>query len=102
MPQSATIERPKIAVLANTYKHHLHTQHIIDRILDGYGFGGVFRHSPLDVVSIYVEQRGEGDLTPERAKRHRGIKIYNSVADAVTRGTGKLAVDGVVDLYAPM
>ncbi len=97
MAQNAeSSKRPKIAVLANTYKYHLHTQHIIDRILDGYGFGGVFRHSPLDVVSIYVEQRGEGDLTPERAKRYPGMKIYNSVADALTRGTGKLAVDGVV------
>jgi len=97
MAQNATpLKRPQIAVLANIYKTHLHTQHIIDRILDGYGFGGVFRHSPLDVVAIYVEQRGEGDLTPERAKRYPGMKIYNSVADALTRGTGKLAVDGVV------
>ncbi|HXJ43289.1 MAG TPA: hypothetical protein VNH18_28670, partial [Bryobacteraceae bacterium] len=97
MPQNATdSKRPQIAVLANTYKFHLHTQHIIDRILDGYGFGGVFRHSPLDVVSIYVEQRGEGDLVTERAKRYPGMKVCSSVADALTRGTGKLAVDGVV------
>jgi hypothetical protein len=97
MAQNATPEkRPKIAVLANTYKTHLHTQHIVDRILDGYGFGGVYRHSPLDVVSIFVEQRGEGDLTAQRAKQHPGMKIYSSVADALTRGTGKLAVDGVL------
>src|SRR5260370_8188186 len=97
MPQNRISEkRPRIGVLANTYKTHLHTQHIVDRILDGYGFGGVYRHSPLDVVSIYVEQRGEGDLTPERAKRHPGMKIYNSVADALTRGTGKLPGDGLV------
>ena len=83
-------------MLANTYKTRLHTQHIIDRILDGYGFGGVFRQPALDVVSIYVEQRGEGDLVSERAKRHPGMKIYTTVADALTRGTGKLAVDGVV------
>src|SRR5262249_47029580 len=74
----------------------LHTQHILDRILDGYGFGGVYHHSPLDVVSLYVEQRGEGDLSVERAKRHPRMKIYTSVAEALTRGTGKLAVDGVV------
>src|SRR5260370_1787032 len=97
MAQNATpLKRPQIAVLANIYKTHLHTQHIIDRILDGYGFGGVIYHSPLEVVSIFVEQRGEGDLVPERAKRHPGMKVYNSVADALTRGTGKLAIDGVV------
>ena len=89
-------KRPQIAVLANIYKYHLHTQHIIDRLLDGYGYGGLYRHPQLDIVSIFVEQRGDGDLVPERAKRHPKMKVYNSVADALTLGTGKLAVDGVV------
>ena len=97
MAQNPTpVKRPQIAVLANTYKAHVHTQHVIDRILDGYGFGGVYHHSPLEVVSIFVEQRGEGDLVPERAKRHPEMKVYPTVAQALTRGTGKLAVDGVV------
>jgi len=93
---TSSSKRPQIAVLANTYKTHLHTQHIVDRILDGYGFGNVFHHSPLDVVSLFVEQHGEGDLTPERAMRHPGLKVYPTIAQALTRGTGKLAVDGVV------
>ncbi len=42
-----------------------------------------------------MEQRGEGDLVPERAKRH-GIKVCDSVAEALTFGTNKLAVDGVI------
>lgn len=97
MAQNATTtKRPQIAVVANIYKTHLHTQHIIDRILEGYGWGGVFFHSPLDVVSLYVEQRGEGDLVPDRTKRHPGMKAYPTIAQALTRGTGKLAVDGVI------
>jgi hypothetical protein len=97
MAQNVTsAKRPQIAVVANIYKTHLHTQHIIDRILEGYGWGGVFYHSPLDVVSLYVEQRGEGDLVPDRTKRHPGMKAYPTIAQALTRGTGKLAVDGVI------
>jgi hypothetical protein len=97
MPQNATpAKRPQIAVLANIYKYHLHTQHIVDRILDGYGYGGVYHHPVMDVVSLFVEQRGEGDLVPERAARHPGMKVYPTIAQALTRGTGKLAVDGVV------
>ena len=97
MPQIASdAKRPRVAVLANVYKTHLHTQHIIDRVLEGYDWGGVFRHPALDVVSIYVEQRGEGDLVPERAERHPAMKVCASVADALTLGTGKLAVDGVI------
>jgi hypothetical protein len=97
MGQSATAsKRPQIAVVANIYKKHLHTQHIIDRILDGYNFGGVFHHPELDVVSIFVEQRGEGDLVPERVERHPNMKVYPTIGQALTRGTGKLAVDGVI------
>ena len=97
MTQDVTkTKRPRIAVLANIYKTHLHTQHIIDRVLDGYGFGGIFRHPQLEVVSIFVEQRGEGDLVPERAERHPEMKVYSTIAQALTCGTGKLAVDGVI------
>jgi hypothetical protein len=97
MPQNASAgKRPQIAVLANTYKTHVHTQHIVDRILDGYGYGAVFHHPTIEVVSIFVDQRGEGDLVPERAERHPEMKVYDTVAQALTRGTGKLAVDGVV------
>jgi len=93
---TSSTKRPQVAVIANIYKTHLHTQHIIDRILEGYGWGGVFYHSPLDVVSLFVEQRGEGDLVPDRTKRHAGMKAYPTIAQALTRGTGKLAVDGVI------
>jgi hypothetical protein len=88
-------KRPRIAVLGNIYKTHLHTQHIIDRVLEGYNYGAEFRKPALDVVSIYIEQRGEGDLVPERAKRHH-IRICNSVDEALTFGTDKLVVDGVI------
>jgi hypothetical protein len=88
--------RPQVAVVANIYQRRLHTQHIIDRILDGYGWGGVHHDSPLDVVSLFVEQRGEGDLVPERTKRRPGTKVYPTVAQTLTRGTGRLAVGGVI------
>jgi hypothetical protein len=50
----------------------------------------------MDVVSLYVDQRGEGDLFQERAARHPGMKICPTIEEALTLGTGKLAVDGVV------
>jgi hypothetical protein len=50
----------------------------------------------MDVVSLYVDQRGEGDLFQERAARHPGMKICPTIEGALTLGTGKLAVDGVV------
>ena len=88
--------RLRLAAVANIYKRRLHAQHIIDRFLDGYGFGGTHHRPPMDVVSLFVDQSGEGDLSTERAYRHPGMKIYPTIEQALTRGTGKLAVDGVI------
>lgn len=89
-------KRPRLAAVVTAYKKLLHPQHVVDRLLDGYGWNGTFHHPAMDVVSLYVDQRGEGDLSQERADRHPTMKIYPTIAEALTLGTGKLAVDGVV------
>jgi hypothetical protein len=88
--------RPKLAAIATTYFKYSHAQHIVDRFLDGYGWNGAHHYPPMDLVSLYVDQVGADDLSRERAVRHPGMKIYPAIADALTLGTGRLAVDGVV------
>ena len=82
--------------MVTSYKKYLHPQHVVDRFLDGYGWNGTYHRPEMDVVSLYVDQRGEGDLFQERADRHPGMKICPTIEEALTLGTGKLAVDGVV------
>jgi hypothetical protein len=50
----------------------------------------------MDVVALYVDQHPKGDLIGERARDFPSMKIYPTIAEALTRGGGKLAVDGVV------
>ena len=69
-PNGTPIKRPRLAAVVTSYKKYLHPQHVVDRFLDGYGWNGTFHHSEMDVVSLYVDQRGEGDLFQERAARH--------------------------------
>ncbi|MBI4892847.1 MAG: hypothetical protein HY821_19650 [Acidobacteria bacterium] len=88
--------RPKIAALGTTYFKHSHAQHIVDRFLDGYGWNGKHHRPAMDLVSLYVEQVGKNDLSQERAARHPELRMSKTIADALTLGTGKLAVDGVV------
>ncbi|HXJ38375.1 MAG TPA: hypothetical protein VNH18_03795 [Bryobacteraceae bacterium] len=88
--------RPKLAGVCTVYRKHSHTQHIIDRFLEGYGWNGKHHHPAMDLVSLYVDQHPKGDLTPDRAKRFPGMKVYNTIAEALTQGGSKLAVDGVV------
>ena len=50
----------------------------------------------MDLVSLYVDQVGANDLSRERGARHPDVKIYPTIAEALTLGGSKLAVDGVV------
>lgn len=97
MAQNETsAKRPKLAGIVTSYKKLLHPQHVIDRLLDGYGWDGTYHRPKMDLVSLYVDQHGEGDLFQERADRHPGMKLCATIEEALTLGTGKLAVDGVV------
>ena len=89
-------ERPKIAAVVTEYRKYSHGQHLVDRFLEGYGWNGRHHRPPMDLVSLYVDQRPEGDLSSDRAARFPAMKIYPTVADALTLGTSELAVDGVL------
>ncbi|MEZ5396375.1 MAG: hypothetical protein R2724_26725 [Bryobacterales bacterium] len=43
-----------------------------------------------------VDQVGDNDVSRDCAKRHPEMKIYPSIAEALTLGGSKLAVDGVL------
>ncbi len=88
--------RPRITAVVTEYRTNAHAQHIIDRFLWGYGWQGRHHHPPMDLVAIYVDQFGEGDLARDRARRFPSMKIYPTIAEALTLGGEKLAVDGVV------
>lgn len=92
---AAAATRKKIALIGTIVKRHSHAQHFIDRLALGYGWGGEWLTPRLDLAALYVDQFPEGDLGRSRALKYR-IPIYPSIADALTLGTDKLAVDGVV------
>jgi hypothetical protein len=94
--ETRQLRRPRIAALTTTYYKYSHSQHIIDRFLDGYGWEGRHHRPAMDVVSLYVEQVGDNDLSRERANRHPQMKIYPTIAEALTQGGSDLAVDGVL------
>ena len=93
---TATAARPKIAAICTTYFQYSHAQHIVDRFLIGYGWNGQHHRPEMDLVSLWVDQVGKGDLSRSRAQEFPAMKIYPSIAEALTLGTGKLAVDAVL------
>ena len=86
----------KLAAIVTVYRKYSHAQHIVDRFLEGYGWNGTHHHPPMELVSLYVDQTPADDLSRERASRFPRMKIYPTIAEALTQGAGKLAVDGVV------
>ena len=86
----------KLAAIVTVYRKYSHAQHIVDRFLEGYGWNGTHHYPPMELVSLYVDQTPADDLSRERASRFPHMKIYPTIAEALTQGTGKLAVDGVV------
>jgi len=66
-----------------------------ERFLAGYPREGRWHHPPLEVVSAYVDQFPEGDLSRGRAEEF-GFTIYPSIAEALRCGGERLAVDAVL------
>ena len=93
---NAAPARPKLAGVVTAYHQYSHAQHIIDRFLEGYGWDGEHHMPPMDLVSLYVDQRPKQDLSADRARRFPSMKIYPTIAETLTLGGSKLAVDGVV------
>ncbi len=90
------MDRPRIAAVATIYHPLSHAQHLVDRFLEGYGWNGRHHHPPMDLAALYVDQVRDDDLSAERAGRFPSMKIYPTVADALTQGGSDLAVDGVL------
>ena len=88
--------QPKsIAAVVTTYFHNSHADVIVSRLLEGYTLDGQGERPDLKLVSLYTDQVPANDKSQKLAARY-GFKIYPTVAEALTLGTGKLAVDGVL------
>jgi len=87
--------KKKIAVVTTTWHYRSHAWHMAERFLHGYPIDGKWHRPPFEIVSAYVDQIGDDDLSRSRAKEF-GFKIYPNIAAALRCGGDKLAVDAVL------
>ena len=92
-PQPAPLKR--LAIVTTIYRYLSHGQHMGDRFLVGYPYGGAWQRPNIKVVSLYVDQKPDGDLSGERA-REFGFTVYPTIAETLRAGGQKLAVDAVL------
>ncbi|RPI18897.1 MAG: hypothetical protein EHM65_01880 [Acidobacteriales bacterium] len=85
----------RIAIITTVYRYLSHAQHMGDRFLVGYPRDGRWHRPDTKVVSLFVDQKPEGDQSAARAKEF-GFQVYPTIAEALRCGSGKLAVDAVL------
>ena len=88
---------PKIAGVTTVYHHNSHADVLLSRMIQGKALDGDGPMPNMNLESVYVDQFPERDISRELEKNSNGeFKITKTIADALTLGTGKLAVDGVM------
>jgi hypothetical protein len=92
---NASNSRKRIAFLGTEVRTHSHAQHFLDRHAMGYTYGGKWQAPRFDIASVFIDQHPEGDLAPSRIEKYK-LNSFSSIEEALTLGTSKLAVDGVV------
>jgi hypothetical protein len=95
LADEVSVRRPRIAFLGTVVHQHSHAQHFLDRFVLGYTWGGGWQPPRLEVASVYLDQFPEDDLGHSRVARHN-LNLTSTIEEALTLGTGSLAVDGVV------
>ena len=84
-----------MAVITTEWRYHSHAWHMAERFLVGYPINGRWHRPPFDVVSAYVDQNPDNDLSRKRSAEF-GFPIFPTVAEALRCGGKELAVDAVL------
>jgi hypothetical protein len=93
--QAPDAARRRLAVVTTVWRYGSHAWHMAERFLVGYPRRGAWHRPALEVVSAYVDQKSERDLSRGRSEEF-GFPIYPSIAEALRCGGKRLAVDAVL------
>src|SRR5260370_32102244 len=85
----------RIEIITPVNRLQSHGQHIGDRFIVGYPYAGAWHKPNTKVVSLYIDQKPNGDLSGERAHEF-GFEVYPTIAEALRCGGNKLAVDAIL------
>ena len=85
----------RIAAITTSYFFRSHADDIVTRELEGYWIGEQFYAPPVSIVSLYQDQIHAADVGRKLAMAYK-VPIKKSIGEALTLGSGKLAVDGVI------
>ncbi len=94
-PRPTPMGRKPLAVLASVYRPLSHAYHIAGRFLHGYMYHGEMHVPKHYVASLYVDQKPDNDLSREIGREFK-VHVTRTIAEALTDGSGKLNVEGIL------
>jgi len=94
-PQSGGEDMLNVAFICQAYFTLSHADVIGTKFFTGFPTDDGMMKPKVKIVSMYIEQTGPRDIGTRIAKMN-GVKLYPTIADALTQGGDSLAVDGVI------
>ena len=85
----------RVAAVVTAYHRYSHADNIVTRFMEGYSVVGKSYPPPCKVASLYIDQTPDTDIGRPLAKQW-GIPVFKTIAEALTLGGDRLAVDGVL------
>ena len=85
----------RIAAIITEYRLGSHGDVIIGKYLEGFNQDERPPYPRSQIVSLFLEQLPPQDISRPLARKYK-VPMYRTVADALTLGGDKLAVDGVI------
>lgn len=91
------LRRPRVAAIFTEFRFRSHAFDFLENFLRPFLFNGKLVDPGVDVVSMYADQFPKDDMARDVSKRFN-IPLCPSIEDAMTLGTGTLAVDAVLSI----
>src|SRR5205085_6589036 len=95
LDHSLAADPPRIAGITTVFHENSHSDMIIGRLLQGHTLNGQGEFPKLILASLFIDQFPAMDTGRKLSEQHN-VPIYTSVREALTLGSDKLAVDGVL------
>ena len=94
-PRLLAAEPKKVAAIMTVYRPNSHSDVLVGKYMEGW----LQKNQPpgprSKLVSMYTAQVPDNDMSRAMSAKH-GVPIYRTIYEALTLGTGELAVDGVL------
>ena len=95
-PKTKPREKLPVAAIVTEYRVNSHADVIVGKILEGYEQNGG-PGPDLKLASLFTDQVPKSDTSRALQRKH-GFLMAKSIEEAVTLGTGKVAVAGVLSI----